>query len=71
MRRPPSHMSRKRQAKTSLISGSITRSPKRPKNQGTSRGSTKISPTETPTNGTSQIVGLMNRIERPPPCRGR
>ncbi len=63
--RTPSQLSRNRQAKTSLISGSITRSPYREKNHGADLGSPKINPIDASTNGTIQIVGLMKRIVRP------
>ena len=63
--RVPSHISRKSAAKTSLISGSITRFPYRPKNQGEIFGSPTMSVTDASTNGTIQIVGVMNRSVSP------
>jgi len=56
-------MSRNRQAKTILISGSMTRSPYLPKNRDAPRGRPTTRSAETPTNGTIQRLGLMNRID--------
>ena len=58
-------MSTNRHAKTSLISGSITRFPYRPKNPVASLGSPRIIATETSANGTIQTVGSMNRTVSP------
>jgi hypothetical protein len=52
--RLPSHISRKSIAKTSLISGSITRLPNREQNHGATFGSPTIIASETATNGATQ-----------------
>jgi hypothetical protein len=56
-------ISTSKQANTSLISGSTTRSPWRPKNQGATRGRMKISATEMTRNAGNQTFGLRKIAE--------
>ncbi len=53
----------RRIANTSLISGSITRSPERSKNHGEIFGSATISATDTTRNTGSHAVGLMKMTD--------